>query len=62
MNKVIVLSIYPSIYGSTILVDLGRFSNFLIYKQFGRTPSDGGSAHRKAATYTQNKRKQTYMP
>jgi hypothetical protein len=41
------------IYGSTALVDLGRFFNFLIYTQsvglLGR-----GSARRKAAIYTQN--------
>jgi hypothetical protein len=42
-------------------VDLGRFFSFLIYTQsvglLGR-----GSALRKAATYTQNRRTQTSMP
>jgi hypothetical protein len=46
-------SIHPSIYGSTALVDLGRFFSFLVYTQsvglFER-----GSARRKADTYIQN--------
>jgi hypothetical protein len=46
-------SIYLSIYGSTALVDLGRFFSFLIYTQstglLGR-----GISRRKAATYIQN--------
>jgi hypothetical protein len=50
---IIYLSIYLSIYGSTALVDLGRFFSFLIYIQsiglLGR-----GSAHHKAAIYTQD--------
>jgi hypothetical protein len=41
------------IYGSTALVDLGRFLSFVIYKQsvghLGR-----GSVRRKAGTHTQN--------
>jgi hypothetical protein len=43
-------------YGSTALVDLGRFFSFLIYTQ-----SVGILGRRKAATYTQNKRTQTSM-
>jgi hypothetical protein len=43
-----------SIYGSTTLVDLGRFFSFLIHTQ-SEDSLDGGSARRKAATYTQNK-------
>jgi hypothetical protein len=39
------------IYGSTALVDLGRFFSFLIYSQWDSLY--GGSACRKAATYTQ---------
>jgi hypothetical protein len=55
------VSIYLSIYGSTALVDLGRFFSFLIYTQsIGHL--ERGSARHKAATYTQNKRKQTSMP
>jgi hypothetical protein len=42
-----------SVYLSMALVDLRRFSSFLIYT-VGRTPWDGRSARRKAATYTQN--------
>jgi hypothetical protein len=56
-------------YGSTaLLLDLGCFFSFLIFYTVGRTPLDGGSAHRKAATYThrtartENKRTQTSMP
>jgi hypothetical protein len=44
---------YLSLYGSTALVNLGRYFSFLIYTQtiglLGR-----GSARCKAATYTQN--------
>jgi hypothetical protein len=53
VNEYIYLSVYLSIYGSTVLVDLGRFLSLLIYIQ-----SVGllgwGSARRKAATYTQD--------
>jgi hypothetical protein len=54
------LSIYLSIYLSihlwlySPLLDLGRFFSFLILYTEGRTPWTGGSAHCKAATYTQN--------
>jgi hypothetical protein len=41
-----------SIYGSTALVDLGRFSSFLIYSRYDSL--DGGSARRNVAAYTQN--------
>jgi hypothetical protein len=41
------------INGSTALVDLGRIFSFSL---------DGGSARRKAAAYTQNKRTQASMP
>jgi hypothetical protein len=51
-----------SLYGSAVLLlDLGRFLSFLIYTQsvelLGR-----GSARRRAATYTQNKRTYTFIP
>jgi hypothetical protein len=42
-----------SVYGSTALVDLDRFFSFLIYTQ-SVDFSDGWSARRKAATYTQD--------
>jgi hypothetical protein len=42
-------------------VDLDRFFSFLIYTQSVGL-LDGGSARRKAATYTQNKRTQTSIP
>jgi hypothetical protein len=45
------LSIY--IYGSTVLVDLGRFFSFFIYTQSVYS-LDGVSARPKAATYTEN--------
>jgi hypothetical protein len=38
---------------STALVDLGRYFSFLIVYTVSKT-SNGGSARRKAATYTQN--------
>jgi hypothetical protein len=54
----IYLYIYLWIYKPS---DLGQFFSFLIYTQsvgiLGR-----GSARRKAATYTQNKGRQTSMP
>jgi hypothetical protein len=47
-----------TIYGSTALVDLGRFLSFLIHTQsvelLGR-----GSARRKAVAYTQTQNKHT---
>jgi hypothetical protein len=57
---------YLSIYGSTALVDLGRFFSFLIYTQSvgllgrGISPSQGLYLHR--ITQTQNKRIQISMP
>jgi hypothetical protein len=50
----IYLSIYLSIYGSTALVDFGRFFSFLIYTQSVGLLGRGGSDPRKACTYTQN--------
>jgi hypothetical protein len=44
--------IHVSIYGFTALVDLDRFLSFLFYTQ-SVGPLDGGTARRKAATYTQ---------
>jgi hypothetical protein len=56
-----------TIYGSTALLDLGRFFSFLILYTVGRTPWTGDQpvarplpAHR--TTQTQNKRTQTPMP
>jgi hypothetical protein len=56
-----------SIYGSTALVDLGRFTSFLILYTVSRTPWTGRhtverplTTHR--TTQTQNKRTQTSMP
>jgi hypothetical protein len=45
-------SVLFSLYGCTALVDRGRFFSFLILYTVGSTPWMGGSAHRKAATYT----------
>jgi hypothetical protein len=42
---------YLPTYGSTALLDLGRFFSFLIYTQSVGLPGQG-SARRKAATYT----------
>jgi hypothetical protein len=42
-------------------LNLGRFFSFSIYTQSVGL-LDGGPARRKAATYTQNKRTQTFMP
>jgi hypothetical protein len=47
-------NLHSSLYGCTALVDLGRFFQFLSLYTVGRTPWTGGSAHRKAATCTQN--------
>jgi hypothetical protein len=52
------LSVRRSVYLSVCLwfynplLDLGRFFSFLILCTVGRTPRTGGSARRKAATYT----------
>jgi formate hydrogenlyase subunit 4 len=46
------LSIYIYIYGSTALVDLGRFFSSLIIFHRLWDSLDEGSARRKAATYT----------
>jgi hypothetical protein len=43
-------------------LDLGRFFSFLILYTISRISLDRGSARRKAATYTQNKRTQTSIP
>jgi hypothetical protein len=49
------ITIYLSIYGSTdLLLDLGRFFQFLNPIHSREDSLDGGSAIRKAATYTQN--------
>jgi hypothetical protein len=61
------LSIYLSIYGSTVLLlDLGRFLIFLILYTIGRTPWTGHQplerplpTHRR--TQTQNKHTETSM-
>jgi hypothetical protein len=56
---------YLSLYGSTALVDLGRFFSFLIYTQFvgllgrGISPSQGRYLHTEQ--HKQNKRTQTSM-
>jgi hypothetical protein len=42
------------IYGSTALVDLGRFFQLLNRYTVGWTPWTGESAHRKAAAHTHN--------
>jgi hypothetical protein len=57
---------HPSMYGSTTLVDLGRFFSFLIYTksvgllEWGISPSKGHYLH--TTTQTQNKRTQASMP
>jgi hypothetical protein len=51
---------YPSMALQSFLLDLGRFFSFLILYIVGLLRR--GSARRKAATYTQNKRTQTSMP
>jgi hypothetical protein len=55
-----------SLYGSTALVDLGRFFNFLIYT-VGRTPWTGDQFVARPlpthiTTQILNKRTQTHMP
>jgi hypothetical protein len=55
------LSIYVCLWLCSPLLDLGRFFSFIFYT-VGRTPCAGGSARRKAATCTQNKRTQTSLP
>jgi hypothetical protein len=56
LNSVPITVNYLPMYGSTAQVDLGRF--FAVSKSIhSRWDSlDGGSASRKAATYTQNNR------
>jgi hypothetical protein len=65
MHSNISLAIYLWLYSP--LLDLGRFSSFLIFYIVGRAPWTGDQpvarplpSHRK--TQTQNKRKQTSMP
>jgi hypothetical protein len=66
-NK-IYLSIYLSIYDSAVLLlDLGRFSSFLIIYTDGRTPWTGDQPVARPlpthkTTQTQNKRTQTSVP
>jgi hypothetical protein len=50
----IVVSQILSLYGSIALVNLGRFFSFLSIESAGLLGQ--GPAHRKAATYKQNKR------
>jgi hypothetical protein len=50
-----------SLYGCTALWTLAAFE-FLNPTYSQQNSLHGGSAHRKAATYTQNKRTQTSMP
>jgi hypothetical protein len=55
-----------SVYGSTALVDLGRFFSFLIYTQSVRLLWRGISSSQDryihTEKHTQNKRTQTFMP
>jgi hypothetical protein len=54
------MELSPSIYLSnyfwlwSTLLDLGHFFSFLILHTVGKDSLDGGSARRKAATYTQD--------
>jgi hypothetical protein len=66
ISKSVVVYCKISVYGSTTLVDLGRFFSFLIFYTVGRTPwkKDQPVARPLPAhttTRTQNKRTQTSM-
>jgi hypothetical protein len=60
------ISISISVYGSTALVDLGRFFSFLIYTQslglLGRGISPSQGLYLYTEQHKQNKRTQTSMP